>query len=215
MILKSRTPPAFYVDSLPDILNTHRKERIRFIEIQADAPQIYIWINQLRIAPYSYDVIDNRFRKSPHFIVDNLPPIKINTHFLLAFHVHAFEEDSFLVGRFCEPINHPVSLYIKGLHIEYRLLRRENRTQLWCKVLGFVNRDLNSKMFFLIFTIINKFMMAKQLRTIRMLSHKLASGNIERKTYDMKNTYAKSGLHWWIFCRRNHCQGLITHNYPD
>ena len=210
MNIKSISNPSFYLDSLPDVKNTDRKERLRFIEIKANDRHIFAWLNQLRVAPYSYDFIDNRFRKSPPYIINNLPPIKINTHFLLAFHVHAFEENSFLVGRFCEPINAPVNLYIEGLFIEYRLLRKGNKTQLWCKVLGFVKKDASSKMFFLIFSIINRIMMAKQLKTIMKLSEMLASGKIDNKRYNFKDHYPKSGLHWWLFCRRHDCKGLLT-----
>lgn len=210
MKLKCNASPVFYLDAHPDILNTNRKELIRLINIQADAPDIFKWLNQLRVAPYSYDLIDNRGQKSPHFIIRNLPPLKTNAHFLLAFHIHAFRENSFLVGRFCEPINSPVDSFINGLYIEYRLVTKDNYTQLWCKILGFVKKDISSKMFFLLFSIVNRIMMAKQLGTIKRLSEKLALGEIMEQNYDFRNNYPKSGLHWWMFCRRHNCTGLIT-----
>jgi len=52
--------------------------------------------------------------------------------------------------------------------------------------------------------------MAKQLKTIKKLSEKLALGEIGEDNYDLRNYYAKSGLHWWLFCRRHNCSGLIT-----
>lgn len=209
MQMNPTSEPAFYLDNLPDLPGTDRRELIRSIEIKAEELHIYTWINQLRVAPYSYDFLDNRRKKSPYFIIENLPPLKINAHFLLAFHVYAFENNSFIVGRFCEPINAPVNRYIKGLYIEYRLLKKTDSCQLWCKVLGFVNRDVSSKMFFLIFSVINKIMMSRQLKTIMKLSEKMVSHNIGKKQYDFRDHYPQSGWHWWLFCRRSQCKGLM------
>jgi hypothetical protein len=181
--------------------------------VRANASDIFIWLKQLRIAPYSYDFIDNRFRKSPGYIIENLPPLKVNTHFLLAFHIFEFEENSFIVCRFCEPINSPVNLYMKGLFIEYRIAKQGNRTKLWCKIKGYFNTDISSKGFFFIFSFINKIMMAKQLKNIKKLAELFAHGRVETKIYDLKSYYINSGLHWWIFCRRHNCKGLITADY--
>ena len=125
MKIQSLSIPDFFVDSLPDTSDTVCRELLRCIEIRADAPDIFVWLKQLRIAPYSYDFIDNRCRKSPDYVIENLPLLKVNTHYLLAFHILEFEENSFIVCRFCEPINPPVNLYMRGLFIEYRIVERE------------------------------------------------------------------------------------------
>ena len=91
MKIKSQNIPYFFVDSLPDISNTDCRELIRCIEIRAVASDIFVWLKQLQIAPYSYDFIDNRFRKSPEYIIENLPPLKVNSHYLLAFHIIEFD----------------------------------------------------------------------------------------------------------------------------
>jgi hypothetical protein len=210
MKIKSQNIPYFFVDSLPDISNTDCRELLRCIEIRADASDIFVWLKQLQIAPYSYDFIDNRFRKSPEYIIENLPPLKVNSHYLLAFHIFGFEENSFVVCRFCEPINPPVNLYMKDLFIEYRIVEQGSKTKLWCKLKGYINTDISSKGFFFIFSVMDKIMMARQLKTIKKLSELLASGKVETKTYDLKSNYPQSGVHWWVFCRRHNCNGLIT-----
>jgi hypothetical protein len=210
MKIKSLPIPYFSVDSLPNISNTDCRELLRCIEISANPSDIFVWLKQLRIAPYSYDFIDNRCRKSPDYIIENLPPLKVNTHYLLAFHIFEFEESSFIVCRFCEPINSPVNLYMKGLFFEYRIVEQGTKTQLWCKIKGYFNTDISSKGFFYIFSVINKLMMARQLKNIKKLSEMLTSGNVETKMYDLKSYYIKSGIHWWVFCRRHNCNGLIT-----
>jgi hypothetical protein len=202
--------PSFFIDSFPNISNSDCRELLRCIEINAKASDIFVWLKQLRIAPYSYDFIDNRCRKSPDYIVENLPPLKANTHYLLAFHILEFEENSFVVCRFCEPINPPVNLYMKDLFFEYRIGEQGTKTKLWCKIKGHFNNDIFSKGFFFIFSVVNKIMMARQLKNIKKLSELSASGKVETRKYDLKDYYAKSGIHWWVFCRRHNCKGLIT-----
>jgi len=209
MKIKSLSIPSFFVDSLPNIPDTDCRELLRCVEICADASAIFVWLKQLRIAPYSYDCIDNRFRKSPDYIIENLPPLKVNTHFLLAFHILEFEEDSFIASRFCEPINPPLNLYMKGLFIEYKIEVQETKTKLWCKIKGYFNTDLSSKGFFYIFSAVNKIMMSQQFKNIKKLSELLTSGKVETKTHSLNNYYINSGIHWWVFCRRHNCKGLI------
>lgn len=209
-MIKSIPAPSFYIDSLPGISGTGMRELLRYIDIRAGASDIFRWLKQLRIAPYSYDFIDNRFIKSPDFIIENLPPLKINSHFLLAFHIIEFEEDSFIACRFCEPINPPVDLYMGELCFEYRITAQGTGVRLWCKIKGCFNTNLSSKGFYAIFSAVNRIMMARQLKNIRKLSERLSSGKVETKMYDLKGSYATSGMHWWIFCRRHNCKGLIT-----
>ena len=210
MKIKSQTVPGFFVDSLPDISNTDCRELLRRIKVNAAASDIFVWLKQFRIAPYSYDFIDNRGRKSPGYIIENLPPLKLNSHFLLSFHIFGFEENSFIVGRFCQPINPPMNLYMKDMYIEYRIAEQGTKTELWCKIKGFINTDISSKGFFFIFSIMDKIMITRQMRKIKKLSELLRSGRVETRKYDLISNYAKSGLHWWLFCRRNNCSGLIT-----
>jgi len=210
MRINSLSIPYFFVDSLPNISNTDCRELLRCIEISAGASDIFVWLKQLRIAPYSYDFIDNRCRKSPNYLIENLPPLQVNTHCLLAFHIFEFEEDSFIVCRFCEPINPPVNLYMKGLFFEYRIVEQGTKTKLWCKIKGYFNTDISSKGFFFIFSVVNKIMMTRQLKNLKKLSELLTFGEVETKMYDLESYYIKSGIHWWLFCRHHNCKGLIT-----
>jgi hypothetical protein len=98
---------------------------------------------------------------------------------------------------------------MKGLFFEYRIVEQGNKARLWCKIKGYTNTDISSKGFFFIFSVANKIMMLKQLKKIKKLSEQLHLGKVETKTYDLKSYYTKSGLHWWVFCRRHNCKGLI------
>lgn len=209
MKINSLQMPDFFVDSFPAISGTDCRELLRYIDIDADPASIFAWLKQLRVAPYSYDFIDNRCIKSPDYLIANLPALRIGSHYLLAFHIFAFEENSFIVCRFCVPINPPASLYMNELLIEYRITGAGDRSRLWCKVKGYFNNGISSKGFFFIFSAVNKIMMAKQLSNLRKLSESLLQGKIETKIHDFSNYYAASGLHWWVFCRRDNCKGLI------
>ena len=209
MKMKPCNGPSFFVDSLPDIPDSECRELLRNIEINAGISDIFLWLKQLRIAPYSYDCIDNKCRKSPDYIIENLPPLKVNAHFLLAFHIYCFAENSFITGRYCEPINQPVNQYMKDMYIEYRVDSTGPKSELWCKLKGYYYSDIFSKGFFFVFSLANRIMMTKQMQNIKKLSELTAAGKVEVKRYNLKDYFIKSGLHWWIFCRRHNCKGLI------
>jgi hypothetical protein len=201
--------PGFFIDSLPDLSGPDCRELIRHIEISAGASDIYVWLKQLRIAPYSYDFLDNRGIRSPEYIIENLPPLRINSHFLLVFHILGFEENRFIAGRFCVPVNPPVNLVMKEMFIEYRIQGTGSGAVLWCKIKGRFKNDVVSKGFFDIFSAVNKVMTKRQFRRIKDLSELNAAGIIKTGVYDLTNYHPASGVHWWIFCRRANCKGLI------
>lgn len=212
---KNLSIPEFYIDSLPYTNGTDCRELIRHIKIRAGASSIYIWLKQLRIAPYSYDLLDNKGRRSPEYIIENLPPLKVNAHFLLSFHIFSFVENEFIAGRFCVPVNPPVNRYMKEMFIEYRIQELPEpgiNSRLWCKVKGRYNNDIASKGFFKIFSAVNLIMTRGQLRKIKKLSERLSVGKIKSGIYDLNNYYTESGFFWWIFCRRKNCKGLMKSN---
>ena len=202
--------PQFFIDSLPDIPGARRRNLLRSIGIDANAHDIFIWLTQLRVAPYSYDFIDNGRRKSPGFIIENLPPLRINTHFLLAFHISEFEEDSFIACRYCEPVNPPFSLCLRGLHMEYRIEENGHEATLWCKISGYIRRNALSRFFFFAFSLVNRIMMKRQLKNIKKYSELASAGKVGTGMVNLYDYFPGSGIHWWIFCRRHGCKGLLT-----
>jgi hypothetical protein len=57
-----------------DLVNAPAIEAWRGVDIAAPAPAVWPWITQLRVAPYSYDWIDNMGRRSPRDLLHRPEP---------------------------------------------------------------------------------------------------------------------------------------------
>jgi hypothetical protein len=68
------------------------QEMVRAIDIQAPSEVVYRWICQLKIAPYSYDLLDNLGRRSPRRLTPGAERLEIGQSFLIGPIVE-FEED--------------------------------------------------------------------------------------------------------------------------
>jgi hypothetical protein len=47
----------------------------RGVTVNAPADEVWPWVTQVRLAPYSYDWLDNLGRRSPRILVDAPPPV--------------------------------------------------------------------------------------------------------------------------------------------
>jgi len=68
----------------------------RGVDVAAPAPLVYRWLCQMRVAPYSYDWIDNRGRRSPQALTPGLERVEVGQDFVI-FRLAAFEPDVALV----------------------------------------------------------------------------------------------------------------------
>jgi len=77
---------------------------IRARMVDAPAEHVYRWLTQMRVAPYSYDWIDNRGKKSPPFLIDGIDELAVGQQIATIFRVVAFEKDRTITmlyeGRF-------------------------------------------------------------------------------------------------------------------
>lgn len=73
----------------------------RAISIAADPAAVFDWLCQLRVAPYSYDWIDNGFKKSPRQIDPALRRLESGQVFVGIFKLLDFRLDEFItLGTF-------------------------------------------------------------------------------------------------------------------
>lgn len=55
----------------------------RAITIRATPDAVWPWLGQLRLAPYSYDWLDNGMHRSPRYVVPGLAPIAVGDPFMV------------------------------------------------------------------------------------------------------------------------------------
>lgn len=67
----------------------------RAVEVHAPASMLFRWLCQLRVAPYSYDWIDNIGRQSPRQLIAGLENLEIGQHMMI-FQLVNFERDRHL-----------------------------------------------------------------------------------------------------------------------
>lgn len=75
----------------------------RAIDINAPVPLVFRWLCQLRVAPYSYDLLDNLGRPSPQTLTEGLDYLELGQRFMTMFELVEFEHDrhiTLLANRF-------------------------------------------------------------------------------------------------------------------
>lgn len=71
----------------------------RAIDIEAPPEVVFRWLCQLRVGPYSYDLLDNLGRRSPRKLVDGLQNLELGQKFMMIYELVDFEQDRQITVR--------------------------------------------------------------------------------------------------------------------
>ena len=92
----AETAIAFPCDRLAGGFNA---DYYRGVTVRAPSVTVYRWLCQLRAAPYSYDWIDNRGRRSPRQLIPGLENLSVGQTMMTIFDLIDFEPDRHITIR--------------------------------------------------------------------------------------------------------------------
>jgi hypothetical protein len=87
-----------------DALPEHERALFRAVTVEATPPIVFRWLCQLKVAPYSYDLLDNGGRRSPQHLVPGLDRLVVGEPIAI-FELTSFAVDEHLTLRL---LRHPV-----------------------------------------------------------------------------------------------------------
>jgi hypothetical protein len=133
----------------------------RAVDIDAPVSVVWRWLCQLRAAPYSYDWIDNRGRRSPAELTPGLDRLEVGQTVMTIFRLVGFGADDHLTRAGAG------FLGLGPRHVTYRLRQRSHGTRVAVKLSIGGRRDWLGAVLLRGLAIGDLIMMRKQLLTLK------------------------------------------------
>ena len=140
--------------SLPcDVLCSRAVQADRAIHIAAPPRIVFSWLCQLRVAPYSYDILDNLGRRSPRQRNPELVRLRVGQRFMTLFVLRSFVDGE------------QITLRCRGVAVTYAVRPEGSGSRLHARVLFEGPRLLAHAL-----ALGDLVMMRKQLLTLKSLA---------------------------------------------
>jgi hypothetical protein len=155
---------------LPDAV----KSMHRAIDVEAPVEIVYRWLCQLRVAPYSYDILDNLGRRSPRKLSPGLEQLETGQRFMFIYELVEFEPGRQITVR----VKHLTGAFGQQA-ITYQVTPRgEGGSRLVAKRRLKPPRGPHGPMIKRGLPFIDLIMTRKQLRTLKKLAETQARGDL-------------------------------------
>jgi len=167
-------PTDLFPDGIPDSVAERRSRLdLRWRDSTADVEDAWLWMCQVRQAPYSYDLLDNRGRRSPRTPDPAMTNLELGQKVMGIFEITGFEP-----GRWFDLV--PSSSYMKRLmpHLRVRYCVIPTPTGSRLAVAAWTNQEKPARIpQFLTWlpTMGDLIMMRKQLITLAKLAEETTS----------------------------------------
>jgi hypothetical protein len=137
----------------------------RAIDIAAPAPLVFRWLCQLRVAPYSYDWLDNFGRRSPPKLTPGAERLAVGQSMMHIFSLHGYEPDATLTLALKNGFPHWIMGDFAG---SYRIVPSAGGVRLVAKILVAYPRGPYGALLRRRMPAIDLFMFKKQLETLKL-----------------------------------------------
>jgi hypothetical protein len=149
----------------------------RGVTVNASPTLIYKWLCQLRVAPYSYDWIDNFCRRSPRTLTPGLDDLTLGTHIFGMCEVVDFEPGKSITIRGVP--NGMEYLRLRGIVVTYMIIpQSEERCRLLVKGMCRFSDDLLGRLMRWCILWGDLIMMRKQLLNFKAFSEKTTAEEV-------------------------------------
>lgn len=148
------------------------KSMHRAIDVDAPPEVVYRWLCQLRVAPYSWDILDNLGRRSPRKLTPGLENLEPGQRFLVIYELAEFEP-----GRHVTVVSKNLKGVFGRQSITYEVTPRPGGgSRLVVKRRLLPPRGPHGPLIRVQLPLIDLIMTHKQLRTLKKLAERQARG---------------------------------------